>query len=115
MCALYFAMPGNLPASASALISSTCSFLPLKFRSLHLAAAIVAVNLGAGAMFVRGKAGSLPVVASCMATIAIFTLRGVPLRLVLLATTLMWLTNNILSRSVGGTVLELSSASIFGQ
>lgn len=109
---LHFLMLGNLPASASALISSGRSLLALKYRSLYLASAIVFVNVAAGSMLVRSGAGSLPVVASCAATIAIFTLEGVPLRLVLLGCTLMWLTNDILSRSIGGTLLELFVAAV---
>lgn len=108
--ALHFFMLGNLPASASALISSVRSFLALKYRSLYLAAAIILVNLAAGAAFARG-AGWLPVIASCAASAAIFTMQGIPMRLVLLTCTLMWLTNDILSRSIGGTLLEVFVAS----
>ncbi len=110
--ALHFLMLGNPPAAASALIASTRSFLALRYRSLYLAAVIVAVNLAAGAVFVHTGAGWLPVIASCAATIAIFTLQDIPLRLVLLACTLLWLTNDILSRSIGGTILELFIAGI---
>ncbi len=110
---LHFLMLGNLPASASSLIASARSFLALKYRSLYVVSAVVLVNLAAGAAFARGAgAGWLPVIASCMGTIAIFTMEGVPLRSVLLVCTLMWLANNILSRSIGGTLLELFIASI---
>jgi hypothetical protein len=52
------------------------------------------------------------VVGSSIATIAIFTMRGVPFRSVLLASTLLWLANNILTGSVGGTLLELANATV---
>lgn len=110
--ALHFLMLGNLPAAVSALISSARSFLALRFRSLYLAAAIIVVNVIAGAAFIRSGAGYLPVVASCLATVAIFTMEGVPMRLVLLSCTFMWLANNLLSRSIGGTVLETFIATI---
>jgi hypothetical protein len=36
-----------------------------------------------------------------------FTMDGVPLRLVLLSSTFLWLANNVVSGSIGGTMLEL--------
>jgi hypothetical protein len=81
--------------------------LALRYRAYALAAVIMAVNLAAGVVFVKTPAGWLPVVGSCVATIGIFTMSGVPLRCVLLASTLMWLSNNIISGSIGGTLLEM--------
>jgi hypothetical protein len=108
--ALHFVLLGNLPACASCLISSSRSFLALRYRSLWLGASFVVLNLGMGAVFARNAAGWLPVIGSCIATVAIFTMRGVPFRSVLLASTLLWLANNIITGSVGGTVLEVANA-----
>jgi hypothetical protein len=110
--ALHFLLLGNLPAAASALVSSTRSFLALRFRSIGLAASIVAVSVAAGVRFARTPAGWLTVVASSVATLAIFMLTGVRLRLVLLGCTLAWLVNNLLSHSIGGVLLELCTAAI---
>ena len=110
--ALHFVLLGNLPASTSALLSSLRSFLALRYRSWLLGAAIIGANVGLGAVFVRHTAGWLPVVGSSIATIAIFTMRGVPFRSVLLASTLLWLANNILTGSIGGTLLELANAAV---
>jgi hypothetical protein len=104
--AVHFTLLGNLPASASALVSSVRSFLALKTRAPWLAAVIIAVNLGLGFVFAHRAAGWLPVLASSLATVAVFLMRGVPMRLVLLVSTLLWLANNILSASIGGTLLE---------
>jgi hypothetical protein len=112
MYALHFVLLGNLPASASSLLSSFRSFLALRYRSLVLGAAIIAVNLGLGAVLSRSRAGWLPIIASCMATAAIFTMRGIPLRCVLLACTLLWLANNFITGSIGGTLLELANATL---
>jgi hypothetical protein len=98
---------GNLPASASSFISGTRSFLALKTRSLLLAGAIVGINIAAGAALAKTGAAWLPVIASCAATVAMFTMDGVPLRLVLLSSTFLWLANNVVSGSIGGTMLEL--------
>lgn len=110
--ALHFVLLGNLPASSSSLLSSLRSFLALRYRSWVLGAAIIVANVGLGAAFARNTAGWLPVVGSSIATIAIFTMSGVPFRSVLLASTLLWLVNNILSGSIGGTLLELANATV---
>lgn len=103
----HFLLLGNLPASASTLVSSTRSLLSLKRRSLWLAALFIVVNLAAGAALAKTPAGWLPIVSSCAATVAMFGMRGIPMRLVLLGCTLLWLVNNILSGSIGGTSLEI--------
>ena len=110
--AVHFVLLGNLPASASSLISSFRSFLALRYRSWLLGAAIVIVNLGMGVAFAKNKAGWLPVIGSSIATVAILTMRGVSFRAVLLTSTLLWLANNSISRSIGGTLLELANATI---
>ena len=110
--ALHFVLLADLPASASSLISSLRSFLALRYRSWLLGAAIIVANVGLGAAFARNTAGWLPVIGSSIATIAIFTMRGVPFRCVLLVGTLLWLANNIIAGSIGGTILELANATI---
>ena len=110
--ALHFVLLGHLPACASALVSSLRSFLALRSRSLWLGGAMIVANLALGVAFVTGWAGWLPVIGSCIATYAIFTMRGIPFRLVLLASTLLWLANAIVTGSIGGTVLELANAAI---
>lgn len=102
----HFLMLGNLAAAGSAAISAGRTYLSLRSRSLWLAAGAVALNVGVGMKVARGGLGWLPIVASCAATVAFFTLEGVRLRLVLLTTTLMWLVNGYVSRSVGGVALE---------
>jgi hypothetical protein len=108
--AVHFLLLRNLPASASSSISGVRSFLALKTRSRLLAAVFIIINLGAGFIFAKNGAGWLTIIASCAGTYAMFAMKGVPMRAVLLACTLLWLTNNILSRSIGGTLLESTIA-----
>ncbi len=103
---VHFWMLGNLPASLSAFISSGRCLLALKTRSRRVAAVIVALNLVLGATFAKSNAAWFPVIASCLGTIAVFMLAGLAMRAVLLVCTLLWLTNNIISGSIGGTLLE---------
>jgi hypothetical protein len=110
--ALHFVLLGHLPACASSLVSSLRSFLALRFRSLWLGFAMIAVNVGLGVAFAASWAGWLPVAGACIATYAIFTMRGIPFRLVLLASTFLWLANDIVTGSIGGTILELANVTI---
>ncbi len=109
---LHFALLGNFPASASALISCFRSFMSMRTRSPWLAAAILGVYMAVGIAFAGTGAGWLPVLGSCLATLALFFMRDIPMRLVLLCSCLMWLANNILSRSIGGIMLESTIAVI---
>jgi hypothetical protein len=61
-------------------------------------------------MLVHSRLGWLPIAGGCLATAALFLMRGIPMRVVLLASTLCWLANNILSGSIGGTMLETTIA-----
>lgn len=103
---VHFMLLGNLSAAASALVSSGRSFLAMKTRSPLLAVIIIGVNIAVGITLAKGGVGWFPVIASCIATLAVFTMRGVPMRLALLASTFLWLANNIISGSIGGTLLE---------
>ena len=108
----HFVLLGNFPASASAFVSGTRSLLSLKSRSPYLAGAIVAVNLGFGIVLAKTPLGWLPVIASSVGTLAVFLMQGIPMRVALFVATLLWLANNIISGSIGGTLLELVIATV---
>jgi hypothetical protein len=109
---IHFVMLGNFPACASATLSSVRSFLAMRSRSRLLGAFAVAGFIVLGLMFAKTPAGWLPVAGSCVGTIAFFTLEGIPFRVVLLASTLMWLANNVIAGSIGGTILEVANIAI---
>lgn len=110
--AVHFTLLGNPAAAACALLSGIRSFSALKTRSALLAVIFVVINLALGVIFAKTVAGWLPVVGSCFATMAIFLMRGVRMRMVLLFSTLCWLMNNIISGSIGGTLLELTITTV---
>jgi hypothetical protein len=107
---VHFGFLGNWPASSCSLLSGVRSFAAIRTRAMWLAGALIIVNIATGAMLSKTPAGWLPVIASCVATIAMFYGRGIPMRLALLSCTLMWLANNIICGSIGGTMLEGSLA-----
>lgn len=98
---LHFALLDNPPAAASSLITSVRSFLALKTRSALVAGIVIIANLLVGAAITRSAVGWIPIIGSCLSTYAVFTMQGIPMRLVCLITTFCWLTNNILSGSIG--------------
>lgn len=104
--ALHFALLGNFASTASSLVSMTRSILSLKTRSLWVAGAVVAVNITLGILLVQVWWQALPLISSSIATLALFRLQGIRMRLVMLCGTLMWLVNNYLAGSIGGTALE---------
>lgn len=108
--AAHFLLLGNGPATSSALLTAFRSVLAARSRSPWLAGTIVALNVALGALVSKGGMDFLPVIASSMGTVAVFLLQGIPMRLTLLCATGLWLANNILSRSIGGTLLETTIA-----
>ncbi len=110
----HFALLGRPSASSSALVSGVRTALSAWFRSAWLAAASVAVNVALALWLGTHGTGWIPVFGSSLGAIAVLTMQGIPMRLVLLTSTACWLANNVLSRSIGGTVLEtiIAAASI---
>ncbi len=102
----HFALLGNPTAAASSLISTVRSLLSLQTRSPWVAAAVVVANLGFGLLVAEKASDWLPLLASCTGTLALFLLQGIPMRLLMLCGTTMWIANNVLAGSIGGTALE---------
>jgi hypothetical protein len=109
---MHFALLGNPTAVASSLISMTRSLLSLRTRSKWVAVAVVCANIGFGLAIATRPSDWLPLMASCLGTIALFTLDGVPMRLLMLCGTFLWIANNVIVGSIGGTALEVVIAAI---
>ncbi|TBW39735.1 YgjV family protein [Siculibacillus lacustris] len=104
--AVHFVLLGNLPAGSTAAISGVRSFLAIRTRSPWMALVLVLVNIGVGFWVGAHGVGWIPVAAGSVATVALFLMRGIALRLALFGCTLAWLANNWLSGSIGGVALE---------
>lgn len=103
----HFALLGNPTAVASSLLSMLRSVLSLHTRSKWVAVGVVAANVGFGLAIASQPSDWLPLAASCLGTIALFTLQGVPMRLLMLCGTGLWIANNLIAGSIGGTALEV--------
>jgi Bacterial inner membrane protein len=108
----HFALLGQPTAVASSLISTARSLLSLKTRSPWVAAAVLAANIGFGLTFAQRATDWLPLAASCLGTVALFLLQGIPMRLLMLCGTGLWIANNLIVGSIGGTALEIVVAGV---
>lgn len=111
---VHFALLGNPTAVASSSMSLLRSLLSLRTRSVWLAGAIIAVNLALGLVLAKHASDWLPLAASCLGTLALFLLQGIPMRLVMLCGTALWIANNVIAGSIGGTALEVVIAVVNG-
>ena len=109
---LHFALLGNPTAVASSSLSMLRSLLSLRTRSVWVAVVIVAANVGFGLAIAHKPSDWLPLCASCLGTLALFLLQGVAMRLVMLCGTGLWIANNLIAGSIGGTALEVVVAAV---
>jgi hypothetical protein len=109
---LHFYLLGNHPAAISAALSAARMFAALKTRSPALASLFLVANLGLGLAVATSWTAAFAIGAGLAGTVAAFFLTGIGLRALLLVATLCWLTNNCLSGSIGGTLLESTIAVI---
>lgn len=111
---LHFWLLGNPTAMASSLVSTTRSVLSLYTRSAWVAIAVVLVNLGLGIGLVEHWWNWFPLIASCIGTLALFLLHGIRMRVVMLFGTLLWIANNLIAGSIGGSALEIVILAVNG-
>ena len=111
---VHFAMLGNGTASSSAALSAVRMFASLKTRSPYLASLFLVVNIGLGLWLAHSWTAVFSIAAGCLGTVAAFFMTGIRLRGLLFLATLCWLSNNIASGSIGGTLLESIIAVVNG-
>jgi hypothetical protein len=107
---LHFWLLGNFPAMASASMAMTRTLTAIWTRSRWAALFFVSLTIALGCWLVTSWVGVLPIVGSCIGTTAVFLFSGITMRVMMLTATFLWLANNILSGSIGGTALEVCIA-----
>ncbi len=108
-CAAYighFWLLDQSTAVASTMVSLLRSLASLKARSAALGLGFMALSAGLGLWLMQGWLSLLPIAGSCIGTFALFFLHGLRMRALMLVGTLLWLLNNLLVSSIGGTALE---------
>lgn len=68
--------------------------------------AVLVANLVAAALTWRDWVDVLPLTAATLGTVAMFLLRGIPMRIMLGLAALAWMLNNLVIGSIGGTLAE---------
>ncbi|XHS79256.1 YgjV family protein [Burkholderiaceae bacterium UC74_6] len=111
---LHFALLGQPTAVASSLVSLGRSVASMYWRTRALALVFLGANVLLGWWLFSGWLSLLPIVASCIGTVALFFLQGIPMRALMLLGTGCWIANNLLVGSIGGSLLELSVAAVNG-
>lgn len=109
---IHFCLLGKPTAVASSTMSLLRSVLSLYTRSKWVAFVIVAANLGLGISLAARWSDWLPLGASCIGTLALFLMEGVRMRIAMLCGTVLWIVNNVIAGSIGGTALELVIAAV---
>jgi hypothetical protein len=108
-CAAYighFWLLGQPTAVASTTVSLLRSLAAIKARTPALGIFFMLLSAGLGLWLMQGWLSLLPIAASCIGTFALFFLHGLRMRALMLIGTLLWLLNNVLVGSIGGTALE---------
>jgi hypothetical protein len=103
---LHFALLGHATAVASSAVSLARSLAALKARTPAVGAGFIVLAALLGAWLATGWLSLLPIAASCLGTFALFFLRGMSMRWLMLGGTLLWLVHNLAVGSVGGSLLE---------
>ena len=109
---IHFFLLGKPTAVASSTMSLLRSVLSLYTRSAWVALAVVAINLGLGMALATRWSDWLPLGASCIGTLALFLMEGIRMRVGMLCGTGLWIANNVITGSIGGTALELVIAAV---
>lgn len=108
-CAAYighFWLLGQATAVASTTVSLLRSLASLRARKPAVGLFFIALSAGLGVWLMQGPLSLLPIAASCIGTFALFFLDGLRMRALMLLGTLLWLLNNLLVGSIGGSLLE---------
>jgi hypothetical protein len=109
---IHFTLLGRPTAVASSTMSLLRSVLALYTRSKWVALGVIVANLALGLAFATRASDWLPLGASCIGTLALFLMEGVRMRVAMLCGTVLWIVNNVIAGSVGGTALELVIAAV---
>lgn len=103
---LHFALLGQWTASASATVSLGRSLAAVRYPSKAVGLFFMALSVACGLWLYTSWVSWLPITASVLGTFALFFLKHVRMRLVMLSGTVLWLIHNYWVGSLGGTLLE---------
>lgn len=104
---LHFFLLGNYAASMTMFISMLRSMVAVYTRSPWVAAIFAVLCITLGSWVAQSWLSFIPITGSVVAVLGIFLLKGEKMRYTLMLASALWLVNNIISGSLGGTLQEI--------
>ncbi len=108
--ALHFFLLGATVAAIGAVINGLRSYASVKSQSKILMAIFIALLIGLTVPNVEQWYEVPTIIGSAIATWALFSLKGIPLRSLILFNSFCWLVHNIMTGSIGGSLIEATFA-----
>jgi len=106
LMAAHYALLGAWVGVAICFVAAGRYWVANKTRSTWWMTFFMALGMACGYFTYLGPQSALPVLANILATYAVFQLRGVPLRAVMLAVSACWITYNVTHGSLVGITQE---------
>lgn len=103
---LHFGLLGQWTACASATVSLGRSLAAVRYPYKAVGWFFMALSVACGLWLYTSWVSWLPITASVLGTFALYFLKHVRMRLVMLSGTVLWLIHNAWVGSAGGTLLE---------
>ena len=104
--AAHFFMLGATVAAIGAVINGLRSYASAKSQSKVLMMVFIALLLGLTFPNVTQWYEIPTIIGSAIATWALFSVKGIPLRALILLNSFCWLIHNVLAGSIGGSLIE---------
>ena len=111
--ALHFFLIGAYAGSVTNLINGGRTIFSIKFhQSTRIMIFFIGLYTLSAILMVREPIDFLPFFTGIIGTYAVYKLSGIPMRLILLLSSFMWLVYNTVFSSYGGIITELFASSI---
>lgn len=103
---LHFLLLGMMAAAISCLLCAVRTWVSGYYRSMGVMLFFIVMACALVIPQLKHSIEWLTVIGTILSTYALFRLEGLPLRLCMLASTIVWLIHNIWAGSTGGILLE---------
>ncbi|WP_232824753.1 YgjV family protein [Algibacillus agarilyticus] len=102
----HFLLLGAFTSALIASVSVVRTGLAIFYKSFKIAFVFIVISIFIGFYTAQSYLDWLPVIAACLGAYSLFCLQGIALRLGLLIGAVLWMANNFIVGSIGGTLLE---------
>ncbi|AWB68904.1 YgjV family protein [Saccharobesus litoralis] len=102
----HFVLLGAYTAASICLVSILRTVLSMYSSSVKVALAVMVLYVASGFITADKLIDWVPVFGGLVGTYSLFCLKGIPLRIGLLIGAMIWVANNLIVGSIGGTLLE---------